>query len=60
LHSKNIIHRNITPENIVFKDKNSLEVKLIDFGLAEYLVDPEASINRKGTPGYIAPEIIKC
>jgi serine/threonine protein kinase len=37
-----------------------LEPKLIDFGLAEYLVDPEASINRKGTPGYIAPEIIKC
>lgn len=32
-HNVGIIHRDIKAENIVFKEKNCNECKLIDFGL---------------------------
>eukprot|EP00924_Labyrinthula_sp_SR-Ha-C_P003873 augustus_masked-scaffold_3-processed-gene-7.49-mRNA-1 protein AED:0.08 eAED:0.08 QI:0/-1/0/1/-1/1/1/0/585 len=32
-HSRNIVHRDLKLENILFVSKNSLEVKIIDFGL---------------------------
>lgn len=58
LHSKNIIHRDVKPENIVFVRKNVLNVKLLDFGLSEYVQDQEILFKRSGTPGYVAPEIL--
>ena len=32
LHSENIAHRNIHPENILFQSSDALNVKLLDFG----------------------------
>ncbi len=55
----NVIHRDIKPENLIFVDKNSLEIKVIDYGLAEYVQDPEVLFKRSGTPGYVSPEILK-
>jgi serine/threonine protein kinase len=54
-----VIHRDIKPENIMFSNKNNLEVKIVDFGLAEFVNDPEVLFKRSGTPGYVAPEILK-
>jgi len=55
----NVIHRDIKPENLIFVDKNSLEIKVIDYGLAEFEQDPEVLFKRSGTPGYVSPEILK-
>lgn len=63
LHMLAIVHRDIKPENVLCVTKDwPLRVKLADFGLADYSVDGE--INEKqqtmiGTPGYVAPEVVK-
>ncbi|KAH8236026.1 hypothetical protein KR038_005389, partial [Drosophila bunnanda] len=36
LHSKHIIHGDLKPENIVWKNERSLTIKLVDFGFASY------------------------
>ena len=58
LHSKKIIHRDIKPENILFEDKNSFSLKIIDFDTATFF---EKGYHRGiyGTPLYMAPEIVK-
>ncbi|CAG9319145.1 unnamed protein product [Blepharisma stoltei] len=58
LHSKNIVHRDIKLENILLVSKSSdIEIKIIDFGLA---CESNGSLTmRCGSPGYLAPEILK-
>ena len=61
LHAKGIVHRDIKPANIVIcnsKDEGKKIVKLIDFGMAGF---PQRNqiLSRCGTPGYVAPEILK-
>lgn len=65
LHAKNILHRDLTPQNVMFDYKfktldegDSLRVSLIDFGLALKLQMHTERLNRCGTPGYIAPEVL--
>ena len=61
LHTRQIIHRDLKLENVMFSSKDDLscDVKLIDFGLAEVVqkVAP-AKAAMRGTIGYIAPEIL--
>eukprot|EP00344_Euplotes_crassus_P001899 CAMPEP_0197006306 /NCGR_PEP_ID=MMETSP1380-20130617/34183_1 /TAXON_ID=5936 /ORGANISM="Euplotes crassus, Strain CT5" /LENGTH=270 /DNA_ID=CAMNT_0042425839 /DNA_START=132 /DNA_END=945 /DNA_ORIENTATION=+ len=52
VHKTGISHRDIKLENILL-DSN-LDIKLTDFGFAEFM---EVSGSRKGTSGYIAPEM---
>ena len=65
LHSNNIIHCDIKPENFVLKfDKNNKStpiVKLIDFGNARKMKNGDSSLlkNFCGTKEYIAPEIFE-
>ena len=54
LHSKNIIYRNLKPENILI-NKNGY-IKISDFELAKTIED--RTYTMCGTPGYMAPEII--
>jgi len=56
-HSKGIVHRDIKPENILL-DKD-FTVKLTDFGFAKILQPRERLYEVCGTPGYLAPELLK-
>jgi len=54
MHAKNIIYRDLKPENLVL-DANGY-LKITDFGFAK--VVPERTFTLCGTPDYLAPEIV--
>lgn len=59
LHQSNYIYYDLKPENILVSNySNKPQIKLIDFGLAEYQLR-ELNIDAKGTAHYIAPELLK-
>jgi len=61
MHQKKIAHRDLKPENILLesKDKNSLEIKISDFGFSCFF-DPKKGLDLVlGSPLYMAPEIIE-
>jgi serine/threonine protein kinase len=56
LHRLNITHRDLKPENILLDvDYN---VKLIDFGLSNYVVEGKMLSTACGSPCYAPPEMI--
>ncbi|XP_037935855.1 phosphorylase b kinase gamma catalytic chain, skeletal muscle/heart isoform isoform X2 [Teleopsis dalmanni] len=58
IHSKNIVHRDLKPENILLDENHN--VKITDFGFARLLKEGEKLSDLCGTPGYLAPETLKC
>ena len=56
IHSHNVIHRDIKPENLVLDEKGY--VRITDFGIAKENL-PDNSSETSGTPGYMAPEVMK-
>lgn len=56
LASKNIVHHDIKPSNIIFTNRLNQDIKLIDFGLADIYESPMDT--QHGTPLYMAPEIL--
>tara|TARA_B110000014_G_scaffold232330_1_gene194997 strand:+ start:1618 stop:2514 length:897 start_codon:yes stop_codon:yes gene_type:complete len=57
-HSKNLIHRDICPRNILLDE--TYHIKLIDFGLVVPNTPPfQQPGNRTGTAQYMAPELMK-
>lgn len=69
LHACDVVHCDIKPENILVKTKEHwpLEVKLCDFGLSNFIDRAVANSNgtdntmqsQIGTPGYVAPEVVR-
>jgi serine/threonine-protein kinase len=63
-HEQGVVHRDIKPANLMIRprDDSSVEVKVLDFGLA-YLRDEETRLTRKGTTAgtalYASPEQLR-
>lgn len=63
LHQRRIVHRDLTPARAMVRlgSEGKLRVKLIDFGLARFVYEPDGrgsgrDSSKVGTPRYMAPE----
>ncbi|MFH9569220.1 protein kinase [Streptomyces sp. NPDC017454] len=60
LHEREIVHRDVTPDNIMVESRrgNALDLVLVDFGVAAYRPDEDPGPQRawRGKPKYLAPE----
>lgn len=56
-HKKNIIHRDIKPQNIFISENG--DYKLGDFGIARTMEKTTGGMSRKGTYKYMAPEVFR-
>lgn len=45
VHSQNIVHLDLKPENIVCVDTTGMQIKIIDFGLASKLGEFTETVN---------------
>ncbi len=59
-HERQIVHRDIKPENVMLQSVpgHGLFVKVLDFGLAKFTEDRNATSMLLGTPAYMAHEQI--
>jgi len=60
MHAKKIVHRDLKPENILYSTTaEDSPIKVADFGLARVISNKEMMKTACGTPGYVAPEVLK-
>ncbi|PON84560.1 Serine/threonine protein kinase [Trema orientale] len=57
LHAKNTVHRDIKGANILVDPSG--RVKLADFGMAKHISGQSCPLSFKGSPNWMAPEVIK-
>lgn len=57
LNTLGVCHRDLKPENIII-NKDTLQIKLIDFGLSAYFDESSQLKSKVGTPYYVAPEVL--
>jgi serine/threonine protein kinase len=57
LHAKNTVHRDIKGANILVDPSG--RVKLADFGMAKHINGQQCPFSFKGSPYWMAPEVIK-
>jgi len=60
LHSIGVVHRDLKPENLLYLNpKPDSPIKITDFGLAKLKGTADSMTTACGTPGYVAPEVLK-
>lgn len=62
LHGKKIVHRDLKPENLLYSSpSDDAQIKVTDFGLAKATSkDKVIKMHTAcGTPGYVAPEVLR-
>ncbi|KAJ8593171.1 Pkinase-domain-containing protein, partial [Rhizopogon salebrosus TDB-379] len=60
LHENDIVHRNLKPENILYRTNDpDSDIVITDFGIAKHLHSPEEQLHSlAGSFGYVAPEVL--
>ncbi|KAJ6637837.1 Serine/threonine-protein kinase ULK3 [Pseudolycoriella hygida] len=58
MHSQNVSHFDLKPQNLLLTHCPNLTLKVADFGFAQYLNLGESNSTIKGSPLYMAPEIL--
>lgn len=58
IHSKNVIHRDLKPNNLLFLDKEKTQLVLIDFGISGICNGMSREVIKAGTLKYVPPEMI--
>jgi len=59
-HAEGVAHRDLKPENLLLMSKtDDLTIKIADFGFAKKVTSDECLLTQCGTPGYVAPEILR-
>ena len=60
IHNGKVAHRDLKPENLLLRSKaDDSDVKIADFGFAKKCPSPMCLATQCGTPGYVAPEILR-
>lgn len=60
LHSKDVVHCDLKPENVLLASREYLpQIKLCDFGFARIIGENHFRKSIVGTPAYLAPEVLK-
>jgi len=60
MHENSIVHRDLKPENLLLtSDHDDASIKIADFGFARQLKGGAGLKTQCGTPGYVAPEILR-
>jgi len=59
-HNQDIIHRDLKPENLLYENTTEHAIiKVSDFGLARFVDSSSMATTACGTPGYVAPEVVR-
>lgn len=60
LAERRIVHRDLKPENMILATKgDDSDLRIADFGFATPIAENEKLYLRCGSPGYVAPELLK-
>lgn len=60
MHGAGIVHRDLKPENLLLcSETDDSDLKIADFGFAKRVKDLLPKETACGTPGYVAPEILR-
>jgi len=60
MHESDVVHRDLKPENLLLtSEKDDADIKIADFGFAKRITQLAPDETACGTPGYVAPEILR-
>lgn len=59
LHENNIVHRDLKPANVMVEQKDTLDIKIVDFGFSKVFLPNKKLCKYCGSLLYNAPELLE-